>query len=135
MPRKPTAAELRDENARQRDEIGTLSLALMMVVGSDPAGAVSFGVGDAGERERYTLKLYGATRADGGTIVQVRTGGGARLPDVNAYRLEDLRVHAARSAALLPSDFNIKRRDALDQLYVLRNDLLRAYYETKASTP
>ena len=128
MPRKPTAAELREENTRQRDEISTLAMALTLAVGTDPDAAEAFSVGEAGERERYTLKLYGATRADGGTVVQVRTWRGCKLPEVNAYRLDDLREHATRNAALLCSDFNVSRRDALDRLVIVRNDLAAARY-------
>lgn len=133
MPRKPTAVELREENARQRDEISTLAMALAFVVGRDPDGAVSFSVGEAGERERYTLKLYGATRADGGTVVQVRTYRGATLPGVNAYRLEALWVSARYAAINHCSDFNAAHREALDKLYLLRNDLVRAHEAQKAS--
>lgn len=133
MARKPTAAELREENARQRDEIATLHMALMLVVGRDPDGAVSFSVGEAGERERYTFKLYGALRADGGTVVSVRTYRGATLPDVNAYRLEALLISACRAADSHLSDFNCQRRDALRKLYTLRNDLVRAHEAQKAS--
>jgi hypothetical protein len=73
-----------------------------------------------------------ATRADG-TVVRVRTYRGQSLPDVNAYRLEGCANIARRAAALLPSDFNIKRRDALDQVRALRNTLVTAHYAAKAS--
>lgn len=132
-----TKAEMKESYERMSSELNRVRVALTFVVGSFPDGGVSFTVGEKGERESYDLKLYGALRADGGTVVQIRKDKSQpnpkRMPDVEAFQLDDLRAHCQRSAAGHPSDFNIKRRDALDQLYALRNDMFNQQHSKEAT--
>jgi hypothetical protein len=127
-----TKDELKAGYERERAEAARYRLAMMLMVGSKSDGVVTFHVGDPGERERYDLQLFGAMRADGGTVVQIRRCKGAKLPDVEVFGLDDLRVHCQCMAAGHLSDFNVKRRDAVDTLAALAVDMFNELKEREA---
>lgn len=134
MPR-PKLADVLEENKRLRDETDVQHMALLFLGGGiEPDATERWTAKEHGYTDRVVVYLYGATRSDGGTIVEVqRPTGDSKLPTVRAVRLAEYVESCRKNAYGAPSAFNIARRDAADRLNARANEILRASLEAKAS--
>lgn len=122
MP-KPKMADVLEENKRLHDENFTQYMALMYVAGGLDADVTErYTVTDGDDRVRMTVQLFGATRNDGGYLVEVEAQQGQR-PQVRAFRPTDY-FRLTAHAALVMSAYNIARRDAADRIRAAQTALI-----------
>ncbi len=114
--KRPTYAELTAERDRLSRDTSLLSIALNCVMREKPLATeiVRFG------RQKYTLRLYGADRGEGGIVTWTHSIRGQKIYTLARY-LED----CDREFQHACTEEGLALRAAINRLFVARNNALQ----------